>query len=72
MARDYAYDKKYESSPKQIAARASRNKARRLMIKAHGSAAVKGKDVDHKDGNPMNENKRNLHITSIHYNRAKH
>jgi len=72
MARDYTYDKAYEASPKQKAARASRNKARRLMIQKYGKAAVKGKDVDHKDGNPMNENKRNLHITTVHYNRAKH
>lgn len=42
------------------------------MIKEHGKAAVKGKDVDHKDGNPMHNSRRNLHITSVHYNRAKH
>ena len=72
MSRDYAYDKKYESSPKQIAARASRNKARRLMIKLHGKKAVAGHDIDHSDGNPMNENRRNLAITTVHYNRAKH
>lgn len=72
MARDYSYDKKYESSPEQIKARSNRNKARRLMIKKYGKAAVKGKDVDHKDGNPMHNSRRNLHITSVHYNRAKH
>ncbi|WP_425540709.1 HNH endonuclease [Rhodoblastus acidophilus] len=72
MARDYSYDTKYESSPEQKKARASRNRARRLMIKEHGKAALKGKDVDHSDGNPRNNSRRNLHITSVHYNRAKH
>lgn len=42
------------------------------MIKEHGKKAVEGKDVDHKDGNPMHNGRRNLHITSVHYNRAKH
>lgn len=72
MARDYTYDTKYESSPEQKRHRAQRNKARRLMIKKHGSAAVKGKDIDHHDGNPMNNSTRNLKITTKHYNRAKH
>jgi len=72
-ARDYAKEyRDYQGTPLQIKHRASRNKARRLMIKAHGKAAVAGKDIDHHDGNPMNEKKSNLRITSIHYNRAKH
>jgi len=29
-------------------------------------------DIDHKDGNPMNNSNGNLRITSIRYNRAKH
>lgn len=71
-ARDYTYDKKYQSSPEQVANRVARNKARRLMIKKHGKSALKGKDVDHKDGNPRNNSRTNLHITTEHYNRAKH
>lgn len=67
-----AYDRKYQASPEQKKIRASRNRARRLMIKAHGKAALKGKDVDHKDGNPLHTVKGNLAITTKHYNRAKH
>lgn len=73
MARDYKDEyRKFQSSPAQVKARSNRNKARRLMIKEHGKAAVQGKDIDHKDGNPMHNSRRNLHITSVHYNRAKH
>lgn len=73
MSRDYKKEySKYQSSPAQIKARSNRNKARRLMIKKHGKAAVKGKDIDHKNGNPMNNSPRNLAITSVKYNRGKH
>lgn len=72
MARDYTYDTAYESRPEQKKARASRNRARRLLIKEKGAAALKGKDVDHKNGNPRDNSRSNLHITSKHYNRAKH
>jgi hypothetical protein len=71
MARDYTYDLKYQASPKQKKARAARNRARRLMIQKHGKAALKGKDVDHKDGNPNNNSRKNLQITSVRYNRSK-
>lgn len=71
--RDYKkeYDK-YQSSPLAIKQRASRNRARALMIKKHGKSALKGKDVDHKDGNPLNGKKSNLAITTVKYNRGKH
>ena len=38
--------KDYHGSATQRARRSSRNKARRLAVKTHGKAAVKGKDVD--------------------------
>lgn len=72
MARDYSYDTNYESSPAQKKARAARGRARYHLMKKYGKGALKGKDVDHKDGNPTNNNPRNLHITTKHYNRAKH
>jgi hypothetical protein len=73
MARDYKKEyRDYQGRPEQIKARSSRNKARRLMIKKHGKAKLKGKDVDHKNGNPLNNDKRNLAISSVHANRAKH
>jgi len=64
--------RKYQSSPLAIKQRANRNRARALMIKKHGKAALKGKDVDHHDGNPLNNKTANLRITSIKYNRGKH
>ena len=73
MARDYTYDKKYRRA--HLAEDAARHRARRLMIKEKGKAAVKGKDVDHVDGNPLNTPKSgssNLQIISKHANRSKH
>ena len=43
----------YHSKLEQRKKRSSRNKANRIK-------GVKGKDVDHKDGNPMNNSKSNL------------
>lgn len=69
--RDYTYDKKYESSPEQIKRRASRNAARRRAIAARGLAAVKGKDVDHKNGNPLDNRASNLRVESKKKNRGR-
>lgn len=67
-----AYDKAYQKRPEIRKAKANRNKARYLMIKKHGKAALKGKDIDHKDGNPQNNRRSNLQIMSASKNRAKH
>lgn len=64
------YDR-YHSKDDQIKNRASRNKARRAVTKAKGKAAVKGKDVDHKDGNPRNNSLANLRLQSKHVNRRR-
>jgi len=61
----------YNSSPKQKKRRAARNKARRMMIAKYGKAAVAGKDVGHRDGNPRNNSKKNLKIESIKSNRGR-
>jgi hypothetical protein len=50
--------------------RSNRNKARRAAEKKYGKAAIKGKDVDHKDGNPMNNSPSNLRLRSPGDNRA--
>ena len=71
--RDYKKEyREYHGHPLQIKHRAKRNSARRLMVRKHGKSKLKGKDIDHKDGNPMNNSHGNLRITSIRYNRAKH
>lgn len=70
--RDYAKEyREYQGTPAQLKAQAARHRARRLMIKKHGKAALKGKDVDHVDGTPHNNSYRNLRITSIKHNRGK-
>ena len=72
MSRDYKKEyENYHKKPEQRARRSSRNKARRLAIKKHGAAAVKGKDVDHKDRNPMNNSSSNLRIQSKKENRGR-
>ncbi len=62
------YEKKY--SKKTSHHRSNRNKARRAAKKKFGAAAIKGKDVDHKDGNPMNNSPSNLRLRSRGENRA--
>lgn len=70
--RDYKAEyKNYHSKPEQIKRRAGRNAARRLVIKKKGAAAVKGKDVDHKDRNPRNNSASNLRIQSKKQNRGR-
>ena len=67
--REYAM---YQGRPEQIRNRSNRNKARREMEKKHGKAALDGHDIDHTDGNPMNNSLQNLKITTKKYNRSKH
>ncbi len=69
--RNYSYDKKYESSPEQIKRRASRNRARRALINSRGRSALKGKDVDHKNGNPLDNRASNLRVESKKKNRGR-
>ena len=53
----------YHSKLEQRKKRSSRNKANRIK-------GVKGKDVDHKDGNPMNNSKNNLVTKNKSNNRS--
>lgn len=69
--RDYSYDKKYESSPEQIKRRASRNAARRRVQASRGASSVKGKDVHHKNGNPLDNRPENLTSESKKKNRGR-
>lgn len=67
--REYAL---YQSSPKAIAERSARNKARRTVAKILGESAIRGKDIDHKrplskgGGNSIG----NLRVRSVHANRG--
>lgn len=71
MARNYKLEyKNYQGSPEQIKRRASRNKARREMMKLGLAKKGDGKDVIHKSGNPLNNQLSNLGIQSKHANRS--
>jgi hypothetical protein len=61
----------YQGRPLQIKRRSSRNKARRKMVKQVGKNRLNGKDIDHKDRNPMNNSRKNLRITSKKRNRSR-
>lgn len=65
-----AYDREYQARPEQKKKRAARNAARRLMIRKHGKAALKGRDVDHKRGVKAGNGPSNLRIRSRSANRA--
>lgn len=46
------------------------NKARRFLKKKYGAAALRGKDVHHKNHNQLDNRPENLQIMSIHKNRS--
>ena len=67
-----AYDRANQKRPVEVRKRVMRNAARRLMIRKHGKAKLKGKDIDHRrslkagGGNGY----KNLRIRSRSQNRA--
>mgnify|MGYP003304309146 FL=1 len=68
MARDYKREYKIRSQ-KSKDDRQHRRVARRLMAKKLGIKKIKGKDVDHKNGNPRDNRLSNLRIRSKSSNR---
>ena len=63
--RDYKKENEYKSTPKQIALRVERNKARRMMIAAGKAKVGDGKQVDHtvpmaKGGKTVMSNLKNI------------
>ena len=61
--RDYTQEAKYHATDKQKKNRASRNAANRAV-------GQKGKDVNHKNGNPRDNRKSNLQVTTKKANRS--
>ena len=72
MKRDYKKEyRTYHSKPKQKKNRASRNKARKTLMKLGRVKKNDGKDVDHKNGNPRDNRLKNLRVMSKSKNRAR-
>lgn len=69
--RDYRkeYDD-YHATPEQKKRRAARNKARRFLAKKGRVHKNDGRDVDHKDHNPMNNSSSNIRVRSSSANRS--
>jgi hypothetical protein len=71
MKRNYKKEyANYHSKPEQKKDRAGRNGARRMMKKKYGNSLL-GRDIDHKDRNPRNNNMSNLRIQSKSINRSR-
>ena len=72
MARNYKDEyAKFQSSTKSKKDRASRNKVRRAALRTGRVKKGDGRDIDHLDGNPRNNSKKNLRVVSKSKNRAK-
>jgi len=71
MTRNYRkeYDN-YQGKPEQRKRNDARKAARRKMTAAGKVRKGDGKDVDHKDGNPKNNSKKNLRVTTKKANRS--
>lgn len=69
--RDYRaeYDN-YHARPDQKKKRANRNAARRKLMREGRVRKGDGMDVHHKDGNPLNNNPKNLQALRAKINRS--
>ena len=62
---------KYHKKKKAKVARAARNKNRRTAMREGRVKKGDGKHIDHKDGNPKNNSRKNLRVVSGKANREK-
>ena len=70
-SRNYGSEyKKYQKQQKQKKDRASRNAARRVMLKKGKVTKGDGKDVSHKNGNPRDNRPKNLTVQRQSKNRS--
>tara|TARA_R110000796_G_scaffold63892_2_gene147771 strand:- start:1719 stop:1943 length:225 start_codon:yes stop_codon:yes gene_type:complete len=72
VARNYKEEyKHFHSKPDEKKRRAGRNAARRKMAAVGKVKKGDGKDVHHKDGNALNNKRKNLRVESRSKNRAR-
>lgn len=72
-ARNYKIEyRKFHSSHSSKIDRAHRNKIRRALTRTGRVHRHDGRDIDHRDGNPRNNSRDNVSVTSRAYNRGKH
>lgn len=70
--RDYKGEyEQYGGTSEQKKRRAGRNRARRKAVKEGRARKGDGKDVHHKDGNPLNNGSGNTQVMSAEKNRGK-
>jgi len=71
MSRNYRneYDK-YQGTAQQKKNRAGRNAARRTLTKVGVVKKGDGKDINHRNGNPRDNSKKNLQVTTKRANRS--
>lgn len=62
---------KYNAKPEQVKLRMARNRARYALEKDGKVHKGDGKDVDHKNGNPMDNSKGNLRVQAKSTNRSR-
>lgn len=65
-----AAQKRYNAKPEQVKRRTARNKARRQMIKEGKAHKGDGKDVGHRNGNPLDDRRNNFLMQSQKSNRS--
>ena len=65
--REYAL---FHGRPEEIKKRASRNKARRMLVRAGLVRKGDGRDVHHRNGNPLQNSRANLAVVPKSYNRS--
>jgi hypothetical protein len=71
MARNYDQEyERYQGTAAQKKRRAARNAARAAMLKSGKVKKGDGNDVDHEDGNPMNNKRSNWAVVSKSKNRS--
>lgn len=68
--RDYKRERELESTPAKLAENASRKRARRMLEKEGRVKKGDGKDVDHSNGNPKDNSRKNLKVKTKTANRS--